>query len=731
RGSALRDAAAPRSAGAAAPTADAAEALTSDGHVPSLTVAIVGRDGAGKTRLAAELLRLQPGKERGSLSSLSLGQPSADELTTEESATHFNTTLYNHLYAVDCGSHRLQIVDSPGHVERLPHIDMALRVANCSVYVAKMGAKVDSAGLRVWDHLETSQMPRALFVSQVDDGGKDAFEKCVSDLRDSIGILVVVLFAPYHDPETGALVGLIDVIKQELCIGDHSSLSRVPLPEAAVPIATAWLTNLIEVLAEADIDEDVSEAYLVEEVPPQDVLLRALTKSVLSRAVTPILCGSSATGMGADELDEFMVDHFPLAGPNAASSEWLGENSEGLEEVSPDPNGPFAGYVCGTHYDKYAGKCSDVLVLRGTLRAGDKIMDATTQAKYASHKLMRWSRVGELEEVEGGVAYPGDIVVLDHCDVHVNQTVCDPNKPVALDPLKFEKPRCTFRLDFGGGKSAKEDAKALSAIHMLLDEDPTLRLTRNDETSEFLLSGMGLLHLEVVKERLKTTHGIELALSTPHVAYHEAPGTKAHGLGRHKKQSGGHGQFGVAEILMEPLARGAGVEFVSEIKGASIPKQYIGSVERGVRDAFKNGPLGGFPVVDVRVRLVDGKTHSVDSGDAAFHQAGILAARDALSKAKCTLLEPVMMANINVPDANVGSISKDLLRRRGQVLAVNPKGHMSEIRCACPLAAVLDYSADLQQMTSGLGVFTMELDSYQEVPQNLADGILKSAGAGQ
>jgi len=710
------------------------------------------------------------------------------------------------LLAAPCGLETVNLIDTCGHIDRLPLLATALAVSTASVFVTTPTVGVDGACKRVWERVADAGVPAVAFVncfrlseSAVEAGGHPAgrFAAALHSIEASLGQLPVVLFAPTFDPDTGAFVGLIDVLAGALCRDACRFLSAPaadgeradglePLPPSAVAEAAAYREHAVEALA--DVDDAVMGAYLDGGVDGVSAaaLATALRTAVASRSVLPVIAGSAAEGIGVRALDDLLRDCTPAFGDGAGwpaheggGAAEAGDDEDGgddayaaeqvytsgadalaqaawrraggpVSHVAPDATAPVAGIVYGLSLHAYSGRLTEVLVVSGTLTKHAKLVLNTAAGgggaatgggaggggRVSPARLLRRRPGGALEEVAS--AGPGELVCLEKIDgaAYGDTLTCAERSALQLRPLPRPYGRCTFTLPVGD--DARADDKLLRALGRVAEEDPSLRLSRNEETGELLLSGTGLLHLGIVRERLAAEAKIDLPLATPHVAYHETlTGRPVRAPGRLVKQSGGSGQYAVVEVEVTPLPRGAGFVWADTTKGGIVTKSFSAAAGRGAAEALKAGPLGGFPLTDVSVSLIDGKMHSVDSSENAFFHATASAVRAAASaaadKGHAALLEPIMHLAVTVDEAHMGRISKDLATRRGRLSGFRPASEdlgLVVVEASVPLAELLTYSKTLDALTSGTGSFTMAVERYEEVTSHAAAAVLGTRRGG-
>ena len=669
--------------------------------------ALIGHAADGKTSLGEALLfhagaTARPGSvDEGS---------SVLDASPEEKERHH--TLSSSVYVFDHGDLHVSLVDTPGDSNFHGDARLALHAVDAAVLVlsAAGGAKVGTETL--WRAARTAGLPVAAFVSGLDRDRAD-FAAALASLRQ-IGAPVVELGMPIgHGPE---LKGVVDLLAMQAYVGD----AEAPLPQEMAQEAAEARERLVEAVAESD--DDLLEKYL-EAGELEDAEVEAgLVKATHAGKLVPVLCGAAPGQVGTRLALERLLALLPSPvdrGP------WEGTALEGGGEVSlePRPDAPLAARVFKTLIDRYAGTLSVFRVVSGSLKPDQPVRNASRGEKERLGKLMA---LRGAEHVDVPCAGPGDLVAVAKLkDVHTGDVLTDEKGGVALPPIPIPHGALSYAIQ---ARAKGDEEKLFTSLARLVEEDPSLQLGRDPATGEFLLTGMGELHIRMTMQKLRRLYEVDAELRTPKVPYRETIARKAeHVEGKLKKQTGGKGMFGVCILSVEPLPRGGGLEFVDEIVGGAIPRNLIPAVEKGVHEAAAAGPLAGFPVVDVRVRCTDGKHHPVDSNEMAFKLAGSFGFKAALERAQPKLLEPIMRAEITVPDEHVGDVMGDVSGRRGRVQTTEARGSNQVIKAEVPMAEMLEYASTLTSLTGGKGAFHMEFSRYDEVPAHERDKILAAA----
>jgi elongation factor G len=500
--------------------------------------------------------------------------------------------------------------------------------------------------------------------------------------------------------------------------GDSGTMTQQDPPAEMADAIAAAREALVEAVAESD--DALLERYLEGEELSTDELRTALKAGTLAGRLVPVLCGAGARGIGLHPLLDAIVELLPSP---AERRPWLGTvpGSDESTERAADPSAPFSAYVFKTIVDQHAGKISVARIVSGTLPH-----DAANPGRDGRERLGNAMRLEGRKQVPATDVAPGDVVAFTKLkDTHTGDTLCDEKQPILFPPVPEPARAISFALRT---QNKGDDDKVMQGLHRLMEEDTGLHVDRDPQTHEFVVSGVGQLHVEMAIERLKRKFGVEVELAAPKVPYRETIRGSAKAQGRHKRQTGGHGQFGDTWLELSPLPRGAGFEFEDAIVGGAIPRGFIPAVEKGVRELMTKGILAGYPIVDVKVKLYDGSYHDVDSSEMAFKIAASIGFKKAFEDCRPCLLEPMMALTVAVPDENLGDVIGDLNSRRGRVLGTEPKGTgMQVVEAHVPMAEVLRYAPDLRSMTSGRGDFELELDHYDEVPAHIAEKVIREA----
>ncbi len=613
--------------------------------------------------------------------------------------------------------HRINIIDTPGHVDFTVEVERSLRVLDGAVAVFDSVAGVEPQSETVWRQADTYGVPRIAYVNKMDRTGA-SFERSVEAMIDRLGSNAVPIQLPIG--VEGDFVGIIDLVTEQATtykddLGTDLEVSDIPAELADA--AHDARTHLIEAIA--DYDDELMEAYLHDEPLDINRVKAAIRKATLGLTMTPVLCGSSFKNKGVQPLLDAVIDYLPSP---LDVPPMVGHHPKTDEAITRDPadDAPFSALAFKIATDPFVGKLVFFRVYSGTLKAGSKILNTTTgkTERLGRILMMHANDREDMDEV-----YAGDIAAaVGAKDVTTGDTFCDPTNPVILEKMDFPEPVIAVSIE---PKTKSDQEKMGHALQALGQEDPTFRVQTDEETGQTIISGMGELHLEVLVDRMLREFRVDATIGKPQVAYRETIRKPANKVSaKFVRQTGGRGQYGHVVIDVEPNP-GEGYEFEDKIKGGSIPGEYIPSVNAGVKEALENGIKAGYPMVDVKVRLIDGSYHDVDSSEMAFKIAGSMAVQDAAKKASPVLLEPVMAVEVVTPDDFLGDVIGDLSRRRGRVSGQEPRGNALAVAATVPLSEMFGYATDLRSATQGRATFTMQFERYDEVPGGLASEIVE------
>jgi elongation factor G len=616
---------------------------------------------------------------------------------------------------------RVNIIDTPGHVDFTVEVERSLRVLDGAIAVFDSVAGVEPQSETVWRQADRYRVPRIAFINKMDRTGADFFA-AVQSMVDRLGAHPVPVQLPVGQEEH--FRGVVDVVEMSAVVWDDdlgTKMSVVEIPQELREQAEEYHHQLIDAVAEHD--EELLETYLTdEEAVRPEMIRRALRKATLAIAVTPVFCGSAFKNKGVQPLLDAVIDYLPspLDVPPVH-----GVDPRTGHELSrrPSEDEPFSALAFKVMSDPYVGKLTYFRVYSGKVKAGERVLNVSTGKTERVGRLLQMHANHREEREEIGA---GEIVAAVGLKVTTTgDTLAIDTAPIRLESMEFPDPVISVAIE---PKTKADQDKLGQGLTRLADEDPTFRVRTDEETGQTLIDGMGELHLEIIVDRLLREFSVDANVGRPQVAYRETIGKRVDKIqGRFVRQTGGRGQYGHAVINMEPSEPGEGYEFLDRIVGGKIPKEYIPSVDLGIQEAMESGILAGYPVVDVRVELVDGSYHDVDSSEMAFKIAGSMAFKAAMERAKPKLLEPVMSVEVVTPEDYLGDVMGDLNSRRGRVEGLEPRGNAQAVRAHVPLATMFGYATDLRSMSQGRATFTMQFDRYEEAPQTIAGEIVSAA----
>ena len=612
--------------------------------------------------------------------------------------------------------HRINIIDTPGHVDFTIEVERSLRVLDGAVAIFDGVAGVEPQSETVWRQADRYGVPRMCFINKMDRVGAD-FERCVRMIQERLGAKTLVIQLPVG-AEAG-YKGVVDLIKMKAIIWKDETLGAefelVDIPEDLRAAAETARTEMLEIAVE---DDDVLlEKYLEGEEPSEQDLKAAIRKGTISGDFVPVLNGSAFKNKGVQPLLDAVVDFLPspLDLPPMKGTQ---ADGEAAKERKPDDDEPFAGLAFKIMTDPFVGTLTFIRIYSGVLKTGDQVLNSVKGRKEKIGRMLLM-HANHREDIK--IAHTGDIVALCGLkDTTTGETLCATLNPIILERMDFPDPVIEVAVE---PKSKADQEKMGVALHRLAQEDPSFRVTTDHESGQTIIKGMGELHLDILVDRMRREFKVEANVGAPQVAYRETLVKEVEVDYTHKKQTGGAGQFGRVKMVVTPTKRGSGVEIVDKVKGGHIPKEYIPSVEKGIRDVALSGILVGFPVIDFRVLLVDGAYHDVDSSALAFEITGRGAMREAGRKAGIKLLEPIMAVEVVTPEEYMGDIIGDLNSRRGQVQGTETRGPANVIIAEVPLANMFGYVSQLRSMSQGRAQFTMQFANYNEVPRNVAEEV--------
>ena len=675
-------------------------------------VAVTGHGSSGKTSLVAGCLYVAGVGNR-------LGRVEEGTTLTDFDPEEIERqiSISSGFAFMERGKTKINLLDTPGKGIFIQDARNSMRVAEAALIVVDAVAGVEVQTEKVFQFAQELDLPVGFVLNKLDRENAD-FERAVSLLQEHFGRTVTPMQIPIGNEKNFS--GVIDLVELKASRyepdGDGNGIPT-EIPESLKEAAEKGHETIVEMIAEGD--DQLMEQFFDQGTIPNEDLVPGLKRAVAERQLFPVYCYSALLNVGPSDLVDALVDYLPSP---AESTFRLGGDGEGSGQRQGTENEPASAYVFKTVADPFAGRLSYLKVVSGVLE-NDATLSNFNQG--LSERLAHLSVPQGKFAVEISKLFPGDIgVVAKLKETVTGNTLGDKDHPILYDNLNFPEPLISFAV---APKSRGDEDKISNALHKILEEDPTLRFGRDQQTNEMLLSGMGQLHIEIIVARLKKRFSVEVGLKPPKIPYRETIRGRADVQGRHKKQSGGHGQYGDCKIRMEPLARGENFEFVNKIFGGSIPRNYIPAVEKGILESASRGYLAGYPVVDFQVTLYDGSYHNVDSSELAFKIAGSLAFKKAMEQASAALLEPIMNVEVYAPEAYAGDLMGDLNSRRGRVQGMDSRPGTQVIKAQVPMAEMLSYAPTLTSMTQGRGDYTMEFSHYEIVPAQIAEKIIDQA----
>ncbi len=687
-------------------------------------LALIGHGHAGKTTLVSAMLYTAGAAPR-------LGRVDDGSATTDydEEEIARKMSIGTGLAFVEWGKTdadkvKINLLDTPGFNMFVHEAKMVLPVVDAALVVVDGVAGVEVVTQRVWGYCSDIDLPRMIVVNRMDRDRADA-NRVLESLTNAFGRAVTPLQLPIGREKS--LSGIIDLVRMKAYtyeMGGNGKGKEGPIPANMADVAKEAHERLVELVAEGK--DELMEEFFEKGTIPEEDLVPALHEAIREDKLFPVLFTSGLGNIGVDELMDFIVDYTPAASEHHALTEWMPDGHAELASRKGTDNEPASVYVFKTMSDAFAGRISYFKVFSGVLKNDASLQNynRNIQEKFAHISLIQGKQAIPIPEL-----HAGDIgAVAKLRETLTGDTLGDKSSPIRYPAVQLPEPAITFAIE---PKSRADEDKLGVGLHKLMEEDAMLRFFRDPQTKEFLIAGTGQQHIEVVVSKMKKRYHAEVVLKAPKVPYRETIRGKADVQGRHKKQTGGHGQYGDCKIKMEPLPRNSEVEFefINDIFGGAIPRNFIPAVEKGIKDAAARGYLAGYPVVNFRVSLYDGSYHDVDSNDLSFQMAGRIAFRKAMEAAKPTLLEPIMHVEITIPDEFAGTIMGDLNSRRGRIQGMDNKAGNTIVKAEVPMSEMLTYGADLTSMTQGRGSFSMEMHHYDTVPQQLQDKIIEKAKA--
>ncbi len=679
---------------------------------------IIAHGGAGKTSLSEAILF-----DTGMIDRLGRVDDGTSTMDFEPEEIKRKISITSALDHCEWKGHSIHIVDTPGYGNFIADTRACMRTLDCAVVILSAISGVKAQTEEIWRWANEFEIPRIAFVNKL-DRERASFLRAIDDMEKTLGARGVPIQMPIG--LESEFKGVIDLVTMKACFYDldgSGKFTEGPIPPEYADEASRLREHLVETVAEAY--DALTEKYLETGELTEEEIIDGLRVGTMRNTFTAVLCGSATANIGVLHLLDAICAYLPSP-LDRTKAVGIHPKTEEFIERAPDEKEPFSALVFKTTSDPYTGKITIFRVYSGVLNSDSTVFNSTKGIE---------ERIGQIYELEGKKQHPikqavaGDIVAVAKLkETITGDTLCDIAKPIIYEPAKQLLPVIFYAIE---PKTKADEDKIHNALHRMIEEEPTLESHRDSQTKEFIISGMGQVHLEVIVEKMKRKFGVEVLLKTPKVPYLETIRGTAKVQGKYKKQSGGRGQYGDCWIEMSPTARGEGYVFDDKIVGGVVPRQYIPAVDKGIQEASLDGFLAGYPVVDFRVALYDGSFHTVDSSEMAFKVAGSMAFKKAMEVCKPVLLEPIVNMKITVPDENMGDVIGDINSRRGKVIGVEPKANSQVIRTIVPMSEVLAYSNDLKSMTSDRGMFSMEFSHYEELPTHLSQKVIAEAQAGK
>ena len=675
-------------------------------------VAVIGHHKSGKTTLVETMLF-----NAGVINRIGTVENGNTVTDFEPEEIERKISVSSSVVHFDWMGHKVNLIDTPGFINFLQDSRGSLKVADSAIVLASAISGIKAETLKAWEFADEFNLPRVIFINKMNRDNAD-FNMALKAIEDTFGKEAVALNIPIGAGET--FKGIVDILHMKAYKATDGKPQEIPLPPDMKDTIDLYRKRLVEKIAESD--DKLIEKYLEGQELTQEEIVKGLHEGDVTQSFIPVLCGTGAKNVGVTELMDVIVQCLPSPDEMAKISKVTAKDQKvgNVITLNPSVNEPMSAYVFKTIADSFAGKLSLFRVFTGQIKADSFVYNST---KGVKERIGSISHLVGKNQVATGILGPGDIgVVAKLKDTVTGDTLCDDSRHIVIDPMVFAEPMMSYAIR---PRTKGDEEKVSSGLHRILDEDPTLKFHRDPDSNELIISGMGQAHLEITLHKLKRKFGVDVEMHSPQVSYRETIKKKSVAQGKYKKQSGGRGQYGDCHIEIEPLPSGTGFEFVNAIVGGAIPKNYIPAIEKGIIDKMKQGIVAGYPLVDVKVTVFDGSYHTVDSSEMAFKMAGSFAIKQAVMTASPVLLEPVVKAELYIPDETLGVVIGDLNSRRGRVQGIESQtGGTQKIMTFVPMAEMLTYANQLHSMTSGRGIYSMEMSRYEEVPAHIASKII-------
>jgi len=690
--------------------------MTQDGELDNIrNIGFIAHIDAGKTTVSERVLFFTGRTYK--LGTVDDGTAVMDWMDQEKER---GITIVSAATTVEWNGHKINIIDTPGHVDFTAEVERSLKVLDGGVVIFDANAGVEPQSETVWRQADRYQVPRLCFINKMDKIGADFFFS-IKSIQDRLGANPVPVQIPWGKEDD--FKGVVDLIRQVVITWEGENgdkMSEGPIPDELKEDVAKYREIMIENAAEHD--DELMAKFLEGETLSEEEIVRGLRIGTVKRDLYPVLCGTALRNKGVQPLIDAIVDYLPS--PDEVPA--IEGTKPGSGEVAlrqPDPEEPFAALAFKVVTDPFAGRLVYLRVYSGICKSGSSVLNTTRQDRERLGRLiqMHSNHREELEEARAG----NIVAAVGLKNTFTGDTICETDDPILLETIQFPEPVISVAIE---PKTREEEEKLIDALVKLAQEDPTFRSAHNQETAQTIISGMGELHLEIIVDRLKREFNVDAQTGRPQVAYRETIRQSARAEGRYVRQSGGRGQYGHVWLTVEPLETGSGIEFVNKIVGGAIPREYIPAVEAGAREAAMNGIITGFSMVDIRITLDDGSFHDVDSSEMAFKMAGSMGFKAAANRAKPVALEPIMSVEVVTPEVSMGDVLGDINGRRAQIQGMEPRGDLQIIDAFVPLGEMFGYATTLRSSSQGRANYSMQFDHYAEVPKHIAESVSVAAG---
>ncbi len=672
-------------------------------------IGLIGHGGSGKTTLAEAMLY-----NSGEINRLGRVDKGTCVSDYEPEEIKRKISITTSLLPLNWRDKKINLLDTPGYDDFVGEVKSALRVVEATVLLLCAVSGVEVSAEKTWSYSQDYHQPCLIFINKMDRENADFYKVLETAQEKFASSTLIPLQLPIG--RQSDYKGIVDLVKMKAIVYSDGETEEGDLPADLTSLALEYREKLIEAVAETD--DALLEKYLEGEELTEGEITTGLRRAVISGNITPVLCGSAYQNIGVKELLDTITNYLPSPLERDAVR---GKDPETAEEIerAPSEEEPLSALVFKTIVDPYVGKLNFFRVYTGALTADSEVYNPN---KGKTEKIGHIYFMRGKEQIETDKVGVGDLAAVAKLqDTATNDTLCPRETPIVLNPIDFPEPTYSVAV---APKTRGDEEKMGTSLARVIEEDPTIALSRNDETKQMILWGMGETHLIIVLDRLKRKFGVEIETSIPKIPYKETIRASAQAQGKYKRQSGGRGQYGDAWIKIEPLPRGEGYQFINEIVGGTIPSRFIPAVEKGIIEAMGEGVLAGYPIIDAKISLYDGSYHSVDSSDMAFKIAGSMALKKAFQQAKPVLLEPIANVQVIVPDSYMGDIIGDLNSRRGRIMGVEPRDKRQVVQAQVPMAEMSKYAIDLKSLAQGRGQYKMEFSRYEEVPQVISEKII-------